>query len=118
MVQQIFYHNQSLLMSNSAVSDPSNVFRNLSLAEGASLSLFPRLQISLSSNCSFFPGEFLKYWIGCGSESGNLSGLAVFENDGILGNALERCKNLVLAPVELYGNDELVLGSIHFRVIC
>ena len=35
----------------------------------------------------------------------DLSGLAVFENDGILGYALESCKKSVLAPVELYGND-------------
>ncbi|XP_057508802.1 LEAF RUST 10 DISEASE-RESISTANCE LOCUS RECEPTOR-LIKE PROTEIN KINASE-like 1.2 isoform X1 [Actinidia eriantha] len=109
MVQKIFYHNQSIRISNSAVLDPSNVcfppIRNLSLVEGKFEIISNVTNLFLLSNCSELPGDFLKYRIGCGSESGSLSGLAVFENDGILDHALESCKTRVLAPVELYGND-------------
>ncbi|GFZ00287.1 hypothetical protein Acr_13g0016860 [Actinidia rufa] len=73
IVQQIFFHKQSLRISNSPVSDPSNVFRNLSHAGGMFEIVSNVANIFLLSNCSGLPGDFLKYRIGCGSESGSLS---------------------------------------------
>ncbi|GFZ00289.1 receptor serine/threonine kinase-like protein [Actinidia rufa] len=109
MVPQIFYHNQSIRISNFAVSDPSSVFRNLSLAGGMFEIVSNATNLFLLSNCWGLPGDFLKYRIGCGSESGNLSDWAMFEVEGIDLQNLETAAKIKLG---LAMKLELKLGLV------
>ncbi|KAA8532695.1 hypothetical protein F0562_032728 [Nyssa sinensis] len=85
VVQEIFFNNQSLRVQNAAFLNSNTVC------------------VSTIRNITFEGDQFI---IGCDAEYGAGWGLAIFGNDKNFIYALEQCGRRVVAPVEVYGDDQ------------
>ncbi|KAB1205562.1 hypothetical protein CJ030_MR7G000899 [Morella rubra] len=118
IVQEIFYRNQTLRVSNSAFSNTSidciPLTGNVSFP-GVLFDLAPnqtRLFLLYNCNSSLLehPSEF---YHGCYEEKENRSVLALPEGDLKLRNASQACRSAVVAPIESYGvNGDGIRGVL------
>ncbi|XP_022878472.1 LEAF RUST 10 DISEASE-RESISTANCE LOCUS RECEPTOR-LIKE PROTEIN KINASE-like 1.2 [Olea europaea var. sylvestris] len=109
MVQNISYETRILRVYDAAVSSSNgscfSQIKNTTLPEK-----FNYVNVSylyLLSNCTGNLSEDLsRHRIGCGNQSRDNWGLAVFEGNENFKNALGNCEQKVVAPVELHGGEE------------
>lgn len=110
VVTDIFYQNRSFHIYNAAVlrSDDSSclpTIRNTTLPQA----LFDYVNVTdlhLFSNCKNLSGELLRYNVGCDSYGdGNNGTLALYDIDENLRNAMEKCEENIVAPVEGDGDE-------------
>ncbi|XP_031248232.1 LEAF RUST 10 DISEASE-RESISTANCE LOCUS RECEPTOR-LIKE PROTEIN KINASE-like 2.5 isoform X3 [Pistacia vera] len=117
-IHQIFYTNQSFLLSNPLISATLNTscinrlprIQNLSFPDEY-FELVPlQKETVLIYNCEYskLPDNvnFFKVNSSCDGENSSL--LAVYKNDANLGNALDKCNDVVVAPVDINEEDNLM----------
>ncbi|GMN38614.1 hypothetical protein TIFTF001_007845 [Ficus carica] len=115
IVHNIFYQNQSLIVSNTAFSLPNDTscfppLRKLSLT--TDFFLTPnQSQVFLLQNCHNFSSDLLKYRIGCSAENDTNSVLALPGNDmNRVAKASEKCgvgsSAVDLAVMKLSGEND------------
>lgn len=120
IIHEIHYQNQSLRVSNAAVSGKSPSctpqIQNISLDDGRfhrssnskGLFLLYNCNSTLLSNKS----ELSNYKVDCPGENETVWTLAMLEDDPLLGSTLDKCGTRVLAPVdrgENVGTESMLL---------
>ncbi|KAF3615335.1 putative receptor-like protein kinase [Capsicum annuum] len=114
IVEDISYQDHTFQLKNSVFNSSImngcvSEIKNVSL-DNRPYRFVNESRIYLLSNCNgSISGELLKYRIGfgCGEENGNDDwGLAMFDEDESFESALQVCKNHVMVPVEMRGNEE------------
>ncbi|XP_031265748.1 LEAF RUST 10 DISEASE-RESISTANCE LOCUS RECEPTOR-LIKE PROTEIN KINASE-like 1.2 [Pistacia vera] len=120
IIHEISYNNQSVRVSNAAVSETNNSnascidlsshrIQNLSLPEDRFALLSYQSELVLLYNCnSSLPGELLRYRDGICEVKNKTAGtvLALVSNDANLVNASRECSgDLVVAPVDVYAGN-------------
>ncbi|KAF3657285.1 putative receptor serine/threonine kinase [Capsicum annuum] len=114
IVEDISYQDHTFQLKNSVFNSSImngcvSEIKNVSL-DNRPYRFVNESRIYLLSNCNgSIAGELLKYRIGfgCGEENGNDDwGLAMFDEDESFESALQVCKNHVMVPVEMRGNEE------------
>ncbi|CAN4124863.1 unnamed protein product [Withania somnifera] len=112
IVEDISYQDHTFQLKNSVFdSSKSNgcvsEIKNVSL-DNRPFRFVDESRIYLLSKCNGSISEDLvKHMIGfgCGEENGNDWGLAMFDEDESFESALQVCKNHVMVPVEMLGNE-------------
>ncbi|XAR72319.1 Glycerophosphodiester phosphodiesterase [Bertholletia excelsa] len=106
-VEQIFYHNHSLRIYNSPLTDylARGCFPhigNLSIPKNYKFAIVPPVSdLFLLSNCSSFPANLSGYRIGCGRNWG----AGVFAGDKILRFVRKQCEREEVVQVALEGGE-------------
>jgi hypothetical protein len=115
IIHEIYYQNQSLRVSNTAVFGKSTPcipqIQNMSLADDrfhlpsnrASLFLLYNCNATLLANDS----ELLNYKVDCFGENGTVSTLAMLDDDPLLGPASDKCETGAVAPVDVYRGENV-----------
>ncbi|GAV65852.1 Pkinase domain-containing protein/GUB_WAK_bind domain-containing protein/WAK_assoc domain-containing protein [Cephalotus follicularis] len=111
IIQQIFYKNQSLRVTNAAVFNGDDAcvppIQNISIPDDRFELINNQANLILLYNCSAsLPENIVEYKVNCTSNQNNTSAaMAMFEEDPHLKNASSKCTKVVVAPVEdKYGN--------------
>ncbi|XP_034909793.1 LEAF RUST 10 DISEASE-RESISTANCEUS RECEPTOR-LIKE PROTEIN KINASE-like 1.2 isoform X4 [Populus alba] len=115
IIHEIHYQNQSLRVSNAAVSGKSPSctpqIQNISLDDGRfhrssnskGLFLLYNCNSTLLSNKS----ALSNYKVDCPGENETVWTLAMLEDDPLLGSTLDKCGTRVLAPVDVYRGENV-----------
>jgi hypothetical protein len=115
IIDEIYYQNQSLRVSNAAVfgKSPSCTpqIQNISLDDGRfhrssnskGLFLLYNCNSTLLSNNS----KLLNYKVDCPGENETVWALAMLDGDPLLGSTLDKCGTRVLAPVDVYRGENV-----------
>ncbi|GLT69729.1 hypothetical protein SLA2020_418570 [Shorea laevis] len=106
-IQEIFYQNQSLRVSNSVVSDAEESYcippiKNISIPYDRFKLASNQRELVLLSGCNLTGAkEFSQYKVNCSGQKMDDSVLALFGDDPVLGNASEKCREAVVAAVDV-----------------
>ncbi|GKU90280.1 hypothetical protein SLEP1_g4290 [Rubroshorea leprosula] len=106
-IQEIFYQNQSLRVSNSIVLDAEKSYcippiKNISIPYDRFKLASNQRKLFLLSGCNLTDAEeFSQHKVNCSGQNMDNSVLALFGDDPVLGNASEKCREAVVAPVDV-----------------
>nr|XP_016482174.1 PREDICTED: LEAF RUST 10 DISEASE-RESISTANCE LOCUS RECEPTOR-LIKE PROTEIN KINASE-like 1.2 [Nicotiana tabacum] len=112
IVEKISYQDHIFQLKNSVFNSPSSngcvsEIKNITL-DNRPFKYVNESRIYLLSKCNeSIPEHLLKHKIGfgCGEENRNEWGVAMFAEDEGFESALQMCKNHVMVPVEMLGNE-------------
>ncbi|GKU90279.1 hypothetical protein SLEP1_g4289 [Rubroshorea leprosula] len=106
-IQEIFNQNQSLRVSNSVVLDAEESccippIENISIPYDRFKLASNQRKLFLLSRCNLTDAkEFSQHKVNCSGKKMDNSVLALFGDDPVLGNASEKCREAVVAPVDV-----------------
>ncbi|KAJ6356842.1 hypothetical protein OIU78_004855 [Salix suchowensis] len=120
IIQEIDYQSQSLRVSNAAAFGKNTScapqIQNISLNEDIFRLPTARTGVFLFYNCNSTllenDSKLLEHKVDCFGGNGNVSTLAMLDDDPLLGSASEKCGAGVVAPVDVYRGENVSIGKM------